>query len=48
MEGLKQIPRSDPHFVVYCLENLLPQMAVKAYTADVLEMVSNLVFDLRV
>jgi len=42
MEGLKQISRSDPHFVVFCLENLLPQMAVKAYTENVLEMLPQL------
>ena len=40
MEGLKQISRSDPQFVVYCLENLLPKMMMKPYSENVLEMVS--------
>ena len=40
MEGLKQISRSDPQFVVYCLENLLPMMMMKPYSENVLEMVS--------
>ena len=33
-------PSSDPHFVVYCLDNLLPLLSSKPYPQRILDMVS--------
>ena len=43
MEGLKQISQADPHFVVYCLDNLLPQMMVMPYPENILALVSHVI-----
>ena len=32
--------RADPHFVVHCLDTLLPQFAVKPYQEDMLKLVN--------
>ena len=41
--------RPDPHFVVYCLENLLPELAQRPYTEKSLNMVIMIItnFDIR-
>jgi len=36
------ISRADPHFVVHCLDTLLPQFAVKPYQEDMLKLVKPL------
>ena len=40
IETKMSIPSSDPHFVVYCLDNLLPLLSTKPYPQRILDTVS--------